>query len=370
MVAEDRSSDPQADWRALRARLAPRCEADGFLPFDRYMEGVLYDPEVGYYARARTPLGAGGDFYTAAHVDPLFGRAVAARARQVRDRLGSERRFAWVELGAGDGRLAATVAASLGTGRGEVEVVLIERSARRRSAALARVEEVAGPLGLRVRGAGSVAELGPFEGMVVANEVLDAQPVRRFLGEAGAWTELGVRLTDTGPVPASRSLRGPLPSLDARAAGAAGLVFETSPRAEALVREVADHLVRGLCVLFDYGDEEGELLTAHPRGTLAAVRGHRPLDDPLTFPGDADLSAFVNFGRIRAAARRAGLHEVAYRTQAEALVAWGLETLLSEEVARAGSGVAELRLRLAAKNLLFGFGTFRALELAAGGFVP
>lgn len=334
------------------------------------MEGVLYDPELGYYARARNPLGAEGDFYTAAHVDPLFGRTVAARARQVRDRLRSDRRFTWVELGAGDGRLAATVATSLGPERGEVEVVLVERSARRRSAALARVEEVARPLGLRVRGVGSVAELGPFEGMVVANEVLDAQPVRRFLGEAGAWTEVGVRLTDSGPVPASRPLPGPPPSLDTRATGADAVVLETSPHAEALVREVADHLVRGLCVLLDYGDEEGALLTAHPRGTLAAVREHRPLNDPLAFPGDADLSAFVNFGRIRAAARRAGLREIAYRTQAEALGAWGLEALLSEEVARAGSGVAELRLRLAAKNLLFGFGTFRALELAAGGFVP
>ncbi len=353
----------------MRERLARRAEKDGFVPFDRYMDTVLYDPEVGYYESPRSPLGPSGDFYTAVHVSPLFARCLSERTRRAREQLGIGRPFRWVELGPGDGTLAATVAGCLAEGHapGEVELVLVDRSARRREAALERVARAVAGTAVSVRAARSVAELGPFEGIVVANEVLDAQPVRRFRREASAWVELGVLLGAGGPTEAFRPAREPPPLLGEDLPEHADRIVECSPGAEALVREVADHLVRGVCLLIDYGAEEGELLAAHPHGTLAAVRGHRALDDPLAEPGGTDLSAFVNFSRVRQAARDAGLSEIAYSSQAEALGAWGFEKLFAAELATLRSGEAEVRLRLAAKSLLFGFGSFRVLELAAGG---
>ncbi len=130
------------------------------------------------------------------------------------------------------------------------------------------------------------------------------------------------------------------------------------------MREVADHLVRGVFLILDYGMEENELRRAHPAGTLAAVRSHRSLSDPLDRPGETDLSAFVNFTRVRAAARAAGWSELAFGRQAEALGRWGYPDVLAEELRRAKSPEEEVRVRLASKNLLFGFDRFQALELA------
>ena len=93
--------------------------------------------------------------------------------------------------------------------------------------------------------------------------------------------------------------------------------------AEAIVRDVADHLVEGLFLAIDYGMDQSELVVAHPTGTLAAVARHRSVPDPTAAPGRSDLSVFVNFTRVRAAARAAGLREVAFRSQAMALADWG-----------------------------------------------
>ena len=144
----------------------------------------------------------------------------------------------------------------------------------------------------------------------------------------------------------------------------AGCVVEVSPAAEALVREVADHLTGGRAIFIDFGLDERELLAAHPHGTLAVVRGHREVHDPLDDPGNSDLSMFVNFRRIRAAARAAGLTESLFERQAEALGRWGFPKLLDEALRATNSPADEVRFRLAAKNLLFGFENFWVLELA------
>ncbi|MCI4367457.1 MAG: SAM-dependent methyltransferase, partial [Thermoplasmata archaeon] len=122
----------------------------------------------------------------------------------------------------------------------------------------------------------------------------------------------------------------------------------------------------GAIVLLDYGAEELDGPWNGPHGTLAAVRGHQNAVDPFEAPGTCDLSAFVDFTRIRAAAARAGLKEVAYRRQAEALGAWGFERVLARTLARARGDEDAVRIRLAAKSLLFGFEGFRVLELGPG----
>jgi hypothetical protein len=86
MVEPSTSFSPEAASRVARvvARLKKEGGADGFVPFDQFMEVALYDRDAGFYARERTPLGSSGDFYTAPHVHPLFGRTLAERVRTVR----------------------------------------------------------------------------------------------------------------------------------------------------------------------------------------------------------------------------------------------------------------------------------------------
>ncbi|MGI0130545.1 MAG: SAM-dependent methyltransferase [Thermoplasmata archaeon] len=345
----------------LRAAAGP----SGFLPFDRFMEITLYEREVGFYEQRRSPLGRAGDFYTAAHVDPIFAASVAARVRSVRASLPAAQPFLIVELGPGDGELAKGVVRSLPGELAGVEYVLIDRSLARLDAAEERLRSVAG--GPPVRRAGSVGELGPFSGVVLANEFLDAQPARRLRWDGVAWHEGGVRVTGGRVGPAEEPLSRPVPGPALPTPEAAGTVLEFSPLAEGTVREIGDHLGAGVAILLDYGMDESELLRGHPHGTLAAVRDHRSLPDPFDAPGTADLSVFVNFTRVRRVAEAAGLRELAFRSQAEALGAWGFSGLLESGLRAAGSSEAKVRLQLAAKNLLFGFDRFRVLELGPSG---
>ncbi|MCI4365077.1 MAG: SAM-dependent methyltransferase [Thermoplasmata archaeon] len=352
---------------ALLALARSEAGPDGFLPFDRWMDLALYADGVGYYTGPRTPFGTTGDFYTAPQVHPLFAASFAERIRAVRSRLGPDRPFTLVELGPGEGTLAAGIVSALGaawTSRGPTRVVLVERSAPLRAKALSRVRQAADPDTVVVSSVEGVSALGPFEGVVVANEFLDAQPARRLRWKGGEWRELGVRVTAEGVRAAEGPLGTPVSGPQLPTSVPEGTVVEFSPAGEGVLREVADHLVAGTWLIDDYGMEESELLLAHPEGTLATVRGHRTGPDPLAEPGEADLSTFVNWTRVRTAARAAGLDVVADTSQAEALGRWGFSGLLERAIHGAGTSEAEVRLRLSAKNLLFGFERFRVVELA------
>jgi SAM-dependent MidA family methyltransferase len=347
-----------------------RADSAGFVPFDQFQAVALYAPGVGYYESPQLRLGSAGDFYTAAHVTPLFGATLAGRIVAEHERLGRPRRFRVVEVGPGDGTLAREIVQGLASGLSrstEWEYVLVERSAPLRSLAEERL--ASSTQAGRVRVASALSADGPFVGVVLADEFLDAQPTRRLRFSDGRWQELGVRWDGarfTGAQAALRPIIGaPLPETAPE-----GAILELSPAAEGFVRELSDHLVEGAAIVLDYGDEEPQLLRRPPPGTLQAIRGHRALEDAYDQPGSADLSTFVNFTRIRAVGRAVGLGEEYYGPQSEALGNWGFEARFKEALATVGSGEAEVRLRLSVKNLLFGFDRFRALVWHAGERVP
>jgi NADH dehydrogenase [ubiquinone] 1 alpha subcomplex assembly factor 7 len=151
----------------------------------------------------------------------------------------------------------------------------------------------------------------------------------------------------------------PLPSADE------GTVLEVAPGDAAALRSVGDCLVEGAWIALDFGAEEGDLASRGASGTLAAHRAHR-FADPLSAPGVTDLSAWVDFTRLRAHAREAGWREAAYQSQTEALVDWGLPEVAERAATSAPDAAEGVRIRLAAKNLLFGFSTFRVLDWSAG----
>jgi len=371
-VPEPSTPEPASPGEARRlsevaAAIRHRAGPDGFVPFDEFQAQALYAPAIGYYNAPGRRLGTSGDFYTAAHVTPLFGATVADRVIAEHERLGRPRRFRVVEMGPGDGTLARSLLTELAQALppdADWEYVLVERSTSLRDLALQRL--AGSDHAARVRAAPSLAADGPFTGVVLANEFLDAQPVRRLRFGPGGWRELGVRWDGTRFVEADASARAvvgpPLPDVAPE-----GAIFEFSPAAEGFVRELSDHLARGTALVLDYGSEESLLLQRHPLGTLQAIRGHQALDDPLDLPGSADLSTFVNFTRIRATARSVGLVEQYYGSQAEALGAWGFERRFQDALGTVRTPEEEVKLRLSAKNLLFGFDSFRALEWRAGG---
>lgn len=330
------------------------------------MDVALYDPVVGYYAKADSPLGPAGDFYTAPQLHPLFGATVGRRVAEILADLGrGGGPLRVVELGPGDGELAAGIIAAVASIDGpHVDYVLVERAPARAASALHRSQRAAEGTRVRARLAPSLGEDGPFRGVVLGHEFWDAQPVRRLRSTAKGWEEIGVRWEGNRWVEVARPMPESERPVDLPAPLEAGSVIEVSPRAEASLREIADHLEDGRGIFIDFGAEQEEILRAHRFGTLTALRRHQVLESAVEDAGDADLSAYVNFTRMRVAAQRSGLTWVNDRSQAEALVAWGL----SELKARWEGSVAPaeaLKGHLAVKKLLFGFPQFRAVELAA-----
>ncbi len=166
----------------------------GWLAFDDYMRIALYAPGLGYYSAGSVKIGAAGDFVTAPELSDLFGRCVARQCAQLLQLCGGD----VLELGAGTGALAASVLQALQ----QLESVpqhyyILEVSADLRARAQQRLSGLPEALRSRLRWLEAMPQ-APITGVVLANEVADALPFKRFAVENGTVLELGVALTAAG----------------------------------------------------------------------------------------------------------------------------------------------------------------------------
>jgi SAM-dependent MidA family methyltransferase len=336
--------------------------AGGWLPFDRYMSLVLYEPGLGYYANASRQFGrlpsSGSDFVTAPELSPLFGRALACQLAQALQATGT--REVW-EFGAGSGALAAQLLQALDA---DVAYRIVELSAPLRECQAARLAA----FGDRVCWLDALPER--FEGVVVGNEVLDAMPVQLLHFDGSTWFERGVTAGGDGLVWADRptALRPPA----GRSLFLPGAVTEIHPQAEAFIRTLAERLARGAAFFIDYGFPEHEYY--HPQrhgGTLMCHRGHRADPDPLADPGRKDITAHVNFSALALSAQDAGLHVLGYTSQARFLLNCGLPALMAAADVRTRTEAQPLILEHEMGELfkVIGFAAatpFDALGFAAG----
>jgi len=303
----------------LTAILRQQIRHDGPISLARYMGACLGHPEHGYYM-TRDPLGAGGDFTTAPEISQMFGELVGLWCADAWMRFGKPDPAVLVELGPGRGTLMADARRAGRLIPGFLESAatwLVETSPtlRRRQA------ETLGADGVRwADGLGEVPEAPLF---LIANEFFDALPIRQFeRTEAGwrerlvAWdeTQARFRLVVAGHGDMAEAL---LPS----AAGLPpGTVAEICPAAISLVAEIARRVAShgGGALIIDYGHANGET-----GDTFQALAGHHPVD-PLLAPGEADLTAHVDFRRLARTAREAGASVLGPWLQADFLSAIGL----------------------------------------------
>ncbi len=262
------------------AALARRIERDGPISLAEFMARS----NAAYYA-GREPFGAGGDFVTAPEISQMFGELVGLWCVDAWRRMGRPAEVRLIELGPGSGALMAD---ALRAARLEPafrpEVHLVEASPALRARQRAR-----GFAAVWHERLGSLPE-GPS--IWIANEFFDALPVRQFLRIDGHWRE---RLVDVGE-DGFRFIAAP--ALRRAESGADGDVVEVAPAAADIAQALAARPGYGLAI--DYG-----YLEAPGRPTLQAVRGHAPAD-PLAAPGEADLSAHVDFAALARAGRAAG----------------------------------------------------------------
>ena len=349
---------------ALAAALRARIRRDGPLSVATYMRLCLTHPTLGYYRRG-TRIGRAGDFITAPEVSQMFGELIGLWCAVLWRSMGRPPRVGLVELGPGRGTLLAD---ALRAARGvpgfcdAIRLHLVEANRTLRAAQRARLA--------RARPAWhdefEAVPRGPL--LVVANEFFDALPIRQFERVGDGWRERVVALD-----PASGALRfgttGAVhPGVVGLAGAPAGAVVERAPAREALAAAVAGRVATdgGAALIVDYGHAAPGL-----GDTLQAVRRHRT-HPVLGDPGEADLTAHVDFPALAWAARRRGARVFGPVAQGRFLQALGIEARAVRLQRRANADQAAaidsgLR-RLTAPG---GMGTlFKALALAHPALPP
>ncbi|MDB6177878.1 SAM-dependent methyltransferase [Paracoccus sp. Z330] len=314
---------------ALADMIVQRIRATGPMTIADYMELCLMHPRHGYYA-TRDPFGRDGDFVTAPEMSQIFGEMCGLALAQAWLDQGAPSPFTLSELGPGRGTLMNDMRRAIQAAPGArdaAQIALVERSPYLRQ----RQRETLGPV-LHVDDVTQLPEQPLF---LVANEFFDALPIRQFQRVETGWAERVIGLDDAG-------LRfGLAPAVDLPRSGNIGDVIEDCAAATAIMTTLARRIARhgGAAIIIDYGGWNGV------GDTFQAVRGHRP-ENPLANPGDADLTAHVDFAPLAAAAFRAGVQVSRPIHQGDWLLSLGAEARARKLEAAGDRGAMSALARL------------------------
>lgn len=340
-------------------RLRERIAREGPLTFAEFMRAALYDPD-GYYA-THAPMGFGGDYLTAPETTPLFGATLSRLASATWRALARPETFDVIDVGAGSGALLRDLSGALR-----------EEDPEAASAARLVAIEVSGAAdraqaralgGLPVQRARSLGALGPIEGLVVANELLDALPFHLVTQRDNEVRELrvaieGERFAFSEAAPSDERLVAEAPPLEAGERAAVPLA------AYEWLAALAKAIERGIALVIDYPSRE--------RSDVRTYFRHTSGGDALDRVGEQDLTAALDFVRLRRRAEDAGLEVLDDLTQAEFLENLGFEDRLREiEGGVPADPIQQLKsasARNAARTIVDpgGMGAFSVLVLAKG----
>jgi SAM-dependent MidA family methyltransferase len=323
------NSDALAASQALQRLIAAEiAERGGAIPFSRFMELALYAPNLGYYSGGAAKLGRDGDFTTAPEISPLFGATLARAAAAIMAQSGPN----IIEFGAGTGKLARDVLHALTeAGVAVASYTIIELSGELRARQQEALKDYP-----QVRWLNAFPDT--FQGVVLANEVLDAMPVELVVKEGGQWRRQMVTIEDGRFAFEQGEADAALLEQIARQVPDAGqlqdgYLTEVHPVACGFMRTLAEMFKargsRGAAILVDYGFPAHEYyFDERSSGTLMCHYRHHAHPDPFYLPGLQDITAHVDFTAMALSAQDAGLDVLGYMSQAAFLLACGIGELL------------------------------------------
>jgi SAM-dependent MidA family methyltransferase len=328
----------------LRQKIEDEIRARGPIPFSRYMQLCLYDPEHGYYSRNAQQFGKAGDFYTSSDVHKVFGRLLARQFDEMWRVLGAPEEIELIELGPGRGLFAQDVldwsekkfpdffqalryvlVEGSPALRERIEGTLAQHLESGKAVCIPNVEEERpgkGTTSVVPNQASSERALAP-EGVTIvfANEFFDALPVE-ILSTNGSLridTRDG-RFVETWTQPSPPELEF---------LNRYSIHPETHERVEAplaaqqFMDRITTNIQRGFLLAIDYGYTCEEQLAGRHRGTLKALRQHSISGDPYEAPGEQDITADVNFTALAAATEKHGMQAHKLVTQSQFLLGIG-----------------------------------------------
>jgi SAM-dependent MidA family methyltransferase len=308
--------------------------AGGEISFAEYMQHALYAPGLGYYSAGTTKFGPAGDFITAPETSSLFGRVVARQCAEVLHQVDAP---SILELGAGSGKLAADVMRMLAEmdalPRGGYQILEVSADLRERQERFLReaIPELSG----KITWLDQLPDT--HAGVIIANEVLDALPVERFVRRKDAVVQICVATDGDAFLLCERaapeSLAAAVRTIEADLGRNLpdGFASEVCVAAPHWVSDLADALHEGTILLFDYGVSRHEYYSSERAGGwLRCHFRHHAHNDPLLLPGIQDITSWVDFSAVAAAAVASGLDIAGYVSQAQFLIGGGLDQLLAD----------------------------------------
>ena len=333
-MAEERSP-LETEIRRLIAVAGPMSIAE-------YMRLCLTHPQYGYYV-TRDPLGAHGDFVTAPEISQMFGELIGVWMVAVWQQMGSPENVRVVELGPGRGTLmndALRAAKVVGDFHAALVVHLVEISPKLQQAQ----EQLLEGLGVPILWHSALAEVPSGPVIIIANEFIDALPVHQAVKRADGWHERVVEIAPSGEL-AIGIARDPLPHFEATLPrglrqAPEGSVYEW--RSDAVALEIGRRVrTDGAALIIDYGHAWYGL-----GETFQAVAGHS-FTDPLRAPGEADLTAHVDFAALAQSAQIIGGRIHGPISQRDLLRGLGIDKRAAALKTRAPERAAEIDQALA-----------------------
>lgn len=318
----------------LRARLIATILRDGPIPVDRFMVACLSDPNEGYWQPAT--IGARGDFITAPEISQVFGELIGLWCAVTWGLMGTPAPMRLIELGPGKGTLMADMQRTLAKAaprlHAATQVHFVETSTPMREAQASAVAQLSAfpPVWHA-----ALAEVDDGPSFVIANEFIDALPIRQFVFDGQAWRERLVGCTGAGELAFTL---GPVRTDFQIGPARAGDVLELRPAQDDVLAQLAARTGPTMALFIDYGP------AAHAFGdTLQAMR-HHAYADVLAAPGTCDLTAHVQFASLAQTARSLGLAVDGPMTQAEFLGGLGLAVRTSRLMAANPRDAAAIEL--------------------------
>ncbi len=308
---------------SLRQKIEQEIRERGPIPFSRYMELCLYDPELGYYSRSAEQFGKAGDFYTSSDVHAVFGRLLARQFDEMWRALGSPAHLDLIELGPGRGLFAQDVfdwsEKKFPDFFRALRYVLLESSPALRG----RIEQT-----LRKHFEAGKAEFRALDSLgensstiVFANEFFDALPVEVLSTNGSLRIDAhDGRFIETWEPASAEELEfldrySVHPEPEQR--------IEAPLVAQHYMNQIAANIPYGFLLAIDYGYTREEQLAGRHRGTVKAIRQHSISANPYEAPGEQDITADVNFTALAAAAEKRGMRTHKLVTQSQFLMGIG-----------------------------------------------
>jgi len=311
---------------------------NGSINFEQYMQMALYEPALGYYSAGSSKFGEQGDFVTAPELSSIFSRCLAKQCQQVLSEIVTG---CILELGPGTGVMAIDILRELERNNVLPEIYyMLEPSADLRQRQQYKVKHEIPHLEDRIVWLEHLPEK-KIEGVILANEVIDAMPVKRIVFDREIEEYAVVCKSEASDQFRFQWIKK---DIDQKSMNVVQDILDTlketlpTPYTTEInfyikpwLNSLNDILDKGLILISDYGYPRQEFF--HPQrhaGTLICHYRHHAHDDPFLYPGLQDITASVDFTAVAEAAVDIGLHVSGFTTQAHFLIACGLDEFVSE----------------------------------------